>query len=202
MRTIIVIAGGWSVSQYDVDDLRPLGHVVAVNESAVLKKNHVAVTMDRLWAEHRARRYFLENTGELWVRKGADKHLPQHPRLIQFQCDHEETEMSLEVHTLNGTNSGMCALNYAFHCQPERLFLFGYDMCKGPCGEPYYHPPYEWADPQGATKKGKLKEWSQQFSQIARQFHQLGSKVYNVNHCSQIENWPVIDYAKFRELTK
>ncbi len=175
--------------------------MVGINESAVLKKNHIGLTMDRLWAEHRARRYFVENEGELWVRKGADKHLPQHPRLIQFNCDHEATQMSEEPHTLNGTNSGMCALNYAYHCRPERVFLFGFDMQRGPNNEPYYHPPYEW-NPEGATKPGKYKEWEKQFTEIAKQFNAIKCVVYNVNNRSKIECFPKISYEGFLEWTK
>lgn len=201
MHTVIVIAGGWSVSQYDVADLRKYGHVVGVNESAVLKAVNVGVTMDRLWAEHRSRRYFLESTGDLWVRRDANKSLPQHPRLNLFDCDYEATEMSVEARTLNGTNSGMCALNYAYHRQPDRLFLFGFDMCKGPEGESYYHPPYEWA-PEGGTKPGKYKEWSKQFNTIARQFRNIGTKVYNVNNRTKIESFPVISFEQFLEIVK
>lgn len=159
--------------------------------------------MDRLWAEHRARQYFLENDGDLWVRRGANKSLPSHPRLIQFECDHEATEMSNEPYVLNGTNSGMCALNYAFQCQPKQLFLFGYDMQKGPGGEPYYHKPYEWADQNGATKPGKYKEWSRQFDTIARQFRDLGTRVYNINNRSKLVGcFQEISYAEFQEMTK
>lgn len=179
--------------------MRRLGHVIAVNESAVLKANHVGITMDRLWAEHRARQFFLQNTGDLWVRKGADKHLPTHPRLIQFDCDHEETAMSTEVHTLNGTNSGMCALNYAFHYAPRRLFLFGFDMCHGPNNEPYYHPLYEW---KTDAKPGKYKDWSKQFDGIAKQFKGIGCDVFSVNNRTQIKSFPVITYDAFLELAK
>lgn len=158
--------------------------------------------MDRLWAEHRAERYFMENTGELWVRKGADKRLVQHPRLIQFDCDHESSEMSCEVHTLNGTNSGMCALNLAYHCQPEQVFLFGFDMQKGPNGEPYYHKPYEWANKNGATTSGKYKEWAPQFTRIAHQFARIGACVWNVNNRSVLECFPIIGYDGFLGLVK
>lgn len=199
MRTAIIIGGGWSVSQYNVSDLRARGHVIGVNESAVLQANHVGVTMDRLWAEHRARQFFVTHEGDLWVRKGADKHLPLHPRLVQFDCDHESTEMSCEVRTLNGTNSGMCALNYAYHYQPQALFLFGFDMCHGPHDEPYYHPLYEWkTDP----KPAKYKDWSKQFDLIAKQFTRIGCTIYNVNNRSKIEAFSKISYAEFQEMTK
>jgi len=158
--------------------------------------------MDRLWAEHRAHRYFMENDGELWVRKAASKNLPQHDRLIQFDCDHEETEMSQEVHTLNGTNSGMCALNLAYHCQPERLFLFGFDMQRGPNGEPYYHPPYEWANPAGATSTGKYKEWAPQFEAVARAFARMGTQVFNINPRSKLKCFVPGDFVDFLRWVK
>lgn len=163
--------------------------------------------MDRLWAEHRWERYFATRTGDLWIRRGADKALPEHPRRRQFECDHKSHHMSDEPGVLNGTNSGMCALNYVFQLKPQRVYLFGFDMQRGPDGRPYYHPPYkcagecgkqcEWANPQGATKPGKYREWVPQFDSIARQFRERGIKVKQVNNRSNIRAFEQISYKKF-----
>lgn len=197
MRTAIVIAGGWSVSQYDVADLRgPDRIVIGVNESSVLLQCDVALSMDRLWTEHRWHRYFTTRTGELWIRRGADKSLPYHPRRRQFECDHGSFVMSDQPGVLNGSNSGMCALNYAFQLKPQRLYLFGFDMQRGPKGQPYWHKTYEWR-PEGATKPGKYRDWVPQFDCVATQFKRAGIDVKQVNNRSMIKAFPKIGYKQF-----
>lgn len=204
MRTVIVICGGWSVGKYDVADLRKQGHVVGVNESAVLVQCHVGLSMDRLWAENRYKQYFTTRAGELWVRRGADKHLPQHPRLRQFECDYRSSMMSMEPNTFNGLNSGMAALNYAFQQKPEQVFVFGLDCQKGPNNEPYWHPPYDWprAKPEGNTSGGKYKVWAPHFGVVTEQFDDEGIALYSVNHRSLAHGLRQISYGLFQELTK
>jgi hypothetical protein len=204
MRSVIVICGGWSVSQYDVADLRSRGFVIGVNESAVLQQCDVGLTMDRLWAENRAHRYFTTRAGELWVREGAAKHLPRHPRLRVFGCDHESSTMTTLPAVFNGTNSGMVALNFAYQRLPTHVYVFGLDMQKGPNNEPYYHPPYDWpeADPKGNTKPGKYKEWQPQFHKVMAAFKALGIVVRQVNNRSAIKVIPSISYEQFLEETK
>jgi hypothetical protein len=170
--------------------------VIGVNESSVLVQCDVAVTMDRLWSEHRWHRYFTTRAGELWIRRGADKALPTHPRRRQFECDHESWRMSDEPGVLNGTNSGMCGLNYAFQLKPQRLYLFGFDMQRGPKGQPYWHKPYEWRQ-KGATKPGTYRSWTPQFECIAQQFREAGTVVKQVNNRSRITAFEQIGYKSF-----
>ena len=200
MQTAIVIAGGWSVSQYDVADLRGPGRIViGVNESAILAQCDVAVTMDRLWTEHRWERYFESRSGDLWIRRGADKALPDHPRRRQFECDHTSFVMTDETGVLNGTSSGMCALNFVYQLHPSRVYAFGLDMQKGPKGQPYWYPPYDWpqAKPEGNTTTGKYREWQPQFASIAKQFRKRGIVVKQVNNRSKIRAFEQIGYKQF-----
>lgn len=199
MQTVIIICGGQSVTQYDVSDLRARGHVVGVNESAVRVECDIGITMDRLWAEHRFHQFFTTRKGDLWVRRGADKHLPQHPRLVQFECDHTSSDMTLEPRTLNGANSGMVALNYAY-TRAQRVYVFGLDMQRGDRGEPYWHPPYEWAS-RGATTVGKYRQWAPQFASVHAQFQARGVKLVSVNHRSLVTSIPQISYKRFIEET-
>ena len=55
MSNKFVIGGGWSVGQYadQLDDLTSLGHVIGVNDASIHANVHEALTMDRLWFEHR-----------------------------------------------------------------------------------------------------------------------------------------------------
>lgn len=201
MRAVIVICGGWSVTQYDVSDLRSRGYVIGVNESAVRFQCDEGLTMDRLWAEHRFAQFLLTRKGDLWLRRSAAKNLLPHPRLRIFDCDHESCKMEHVPEILNGTNSGMVALNRAYQLKPIACYVFGLDMQKGPNGQPYHHPPYEWAKPEGATSPGKYKEWQPQFKAVMNAFKKRGVMLAQVNNRSAITTIPSISYEQFLEET-
>jgi hypothetical protein len=204
MRTVIVICGGWSVTQYDVKDLRSRGHVIGVNESSVLVECHTGVTMDRLWAENRFRQFFTTRAGDLWVREGAAKNLPQHPRLRKYKCDHESALLSPDEGRLNGMNSGMVALNLAYQLRPHQVFVFGLDSQKGPNGEPYWHPPYDWpqAKATGNTTTGKYKAWAPNYGIVAEQFEEQRIELCMVSNYSKAAGIRAVSYGYFLELTK
>lgn len=172
------------------------GHVIGVNDSAILAKCHTAVSMDRLWTEYRwpdlggiARRAF--------IRDAALKGIQDRPDWLRvFECDYKSTIFSDEPKRLNGTNSGGCALNLAWRLRPRRVFLFGFDMNRSPNGAAYWYKPYPWA-PQGATKSGKYDEWMRQMASIAEQFKAANIEVVNVSATSSIEVFRKITPKEF-----
>lgn len=87
---------------------------------------------------------------------------------------------------LNGTNSGMVAINLAWKMKPKVLYLFGFDMCRSPSGESYWHEPYSWA-PSGATKPGKYNDWTKEFGSIASAFRECGTNVINASLVSKLK---------------
>lgn len=181
---ISVVGGGWSFRDVAT---RPLpGLVIGVNDSAVhLDRCDIALTMDRLWAEYRAGE--LQRRGlRSFVRRSAMKNLSPWPNLTVFDCDNESTEMSDVAGILNGTNSGMCALNLAYQLRPKRIFLFGFDMSRGPAGEPYWFANYPWA-PAGATPNGRYAAWAKQFHPVAEACRRVGIEVLNVSPLSAVE---------------
>lgn len=188
---ISILGGGWSAMFVDRDQLP--GFVIGINDSAVLAKCDVAVSMDRLWTEYRWPK-LVELRNRAYIRDSALKNIPQ-PRpewLRSFACDYKITTFSDYQNVLNGTNSGGCALNLAWQKRPRRAYLFGFDMNRSPNGSPYWYAPYPWAL-QGATKAGKYDEWMRQMDDIARQFKDIGTEVLNVSATSSI--------AAFRKLT-
>jgi hypothetical protein len=99
-----------------------------------------------------------------------------------FYCDEKTVKFSNDImQGLNGTNSGVCALNLAYLMRPKMLYLFGFDMKRGPADKAYWHRPYEWAPDRGSTKDKKYEDWSRQFSIIAQQFKGIGTRVINVS---------------------
>jgi len=184
---ISVVGGGWSFGE--VDHHKVPGYCIAVNEAGVLLTRQVdeILSMDRLWTENRWRTLCAMQR-MYWTRATALQNLEwRHHKWIRiFDNDNHETSMSTRDGVLNGTNSGMCALNRAYQLRPMRLWIFGFDMCKEPkTNKPYWYTPYPWA-PIGGTTTGKYLAWSRQFTNIANAFENIGCTVVNVSRGSHI----------------
>lgn len=170
---VTVLAGGWSAKPY-LDRLP--GLVIGVNDAALRVRCDMAVSMDRLWTEHRWEE-IVATAKPAHIRRAALQNISARPDWLSvFECDHTSTKLSDTPGRLNGTHSGLCALNLAYQLRPERVVLAGFDMGKGPTGEAHWYPPYPWA-PQGATSTGKFKAWASQFETAARQCSAAGVAV-------------------------
>lgn len=204
MRNVIVLGGGASVMEYRLRGIEERGYLIGVNDSALYTKSHVAFTMDRLWLEGRQLMLKTLNPPEVWYRKGTPKNFD--PPHVWNAYTHDEgypTNMTREHGKLNGSNSGTCAVNRAFQLCPERVFLLGFDMQRGPKSEKHWYPDYPWAaDEKSGTKRGTYNDWAQEFADIALQFEKERIEVFNVNHRSLIEAFPVVSFDEFLRMTK
>jgi hypothetical protein len=205
---VTVIGGGWSVR-----DLRPYldrvpGTIIAVNDSAIYAPRwDYAVSMDRLWAEHRiadlaARVHAAEDLVQVHIRRNALQNLDAwkvNAWLHAFECDHRTVTFApLESwHVLNGNNSGVCALNLAWKLRPRRLFMLGFDMNRNARGEAYWYPPYPWSSAAGSTSDAKYDRWAGDFETIAEQFDKIGTRVFNVSPASAIDNFQIWTQEQF-----
>lgn len=190
---ISVLAGGWSASRVDLAKLP--GMVIAVNDSAYYAPRwDICVSMDRLWAENRWRLIEHSTAKQFHLRKSTMKNVSAkglgHVHL--FENDHTAIVLSDDVGTLNGTSSGMCALNLAYQLSPRELYLVGFDMALGPRGERHWFPDYPWKN-GGGSGAGKLAEWSRQFETAAVQLDQAGISVRVCAERSPVPRWPRID---------
>lgn len=191
-EVISVVGGGWSF--LSVDRNRLPGTVIVANEGSVLLPVvHHAVSMDRLWSESRWPRLDAMKR-QTWLRRNAVQNIDwcgeERRWLHIFDNDHKSVTFSEDRQNLNGTNSGVCALNLAYILRPKELYLFGFDMCRHPNGRAYWHDPYPWAPIVGATKPGKYAEWAAEFNQIALAFSTINTRVFNVSPSSKIMCFP------------
>lgn len=204
---ITVIGGGWSVRDVSHLDRLP-GSIIAVNDSAIYAPRwDYCVSMDRLWAEHRigdvaARARAGDELVQVHIRRNALQNLQGwrvNPWLHAFECDHESVKFAAVERWgwLNGTNSGVCALNLAFKFRPRRVFLLGFDMNRNARGDAYWYPPYPWSTTRGSTSDGKYGAWSEQFEEIAKQFDRAGALVFNVSPASSIDNFEKLTPKQF-----
>lgn len=204
---VSILAGGWSVSNLALDRL--CGEVIGVNDAAI-HAPHIdrIVSMDRLWAEYR---WPILRAGKrrTWLRRSATQNLPIEPQdadwLTIFENDNASTIFAelrrheSESYTLNGTNSGFCALNLAYQMRPARIFLLGFDMNRDQFGRAYWHAPYPWnpSHRHGATTNGKYAQWAKQFSAAARALAAAKIEVLNVSPQSAIEVFRKITPAQY-----
>lgn len=204
-KNVIVIGGGWSVSQFPLQetDLRQHGLVIGVNDAAIHARVHVAVTMDRLWLENRAETLEFMNIG-VHFRAGICKRIKEPRTGIPFKNNNLMSEgMTLAPGGLYGSNSGACAVNLAFKQGISKgcVYLLGFDMCNGPRGEKHWYPPYPWND-GGGSSDGKLRQWSKEWAPFAEQFAASQMAVKNVNNRSKLNNFPQIGWKHFmKEIT-
>lgn len=206
MANNFVIGGGWSLTPYidSLNDLMSFGHVIGVNEASVRVNVHEAITMDRLWFEHRWSALKTLRVQKVWVREKCDCNVPrkdESDNWMTFKHFNKNTP-SVTYGELHGGNSGTCGINLALQrmLDGDNLFLLGFDMCKGPHEEPYWHPPYSWTSPAGATKPGHFNEWVKDMAGFASYAKVNRLNVYNVSSRSKITYFPKIKYEAMMEM--
>lgn len=190
IKTISIIGGGWSLEQLTPEQRARLPGVrIGVNNSAIKITCEVAVSMDRLWSEHRWELLKMRNK-TTWLRSSALKNIEERPVWLHpFSCDHTTSRPSRNYGTLHGTNSGMCAINLALQWLPERIILWGFDMNRSPSGAAYWYDPYPWSKPNGGTGSGRYAEWSGQFDAIALEAASQQTEIINASPTSAIKRF-------------
>lgn len=200
---VIVLAAGPSVKEYNLRDLEKCGTLIAVNGSSLYTKPHIALTMDRLVAEFCYPIWRTQGVPQIWIRKGIAKNFKPAANTVEFEHDGDAPKkMTYKPGFLNGSNSGTCAFNLALQLKPHRVFMLGFDMIRfNKHCDPYWYPAFSW-NQAGGTKDGNLKVWAEEYVSIAQQVTMLGIEVYNVNHTTRLNAFPVIPFTEFKRLTK
>ncbi len=188
-RVVSVVGGGWSFSE--VDQSMVPGHIIAVNDAAKhLERWDAAVSMDHRWAENRWK-FLVEKARPTWLRHKYRK-LAENmvcDWVTWFRCDEKTVIFGPQPDLLNGSNSGVVALNLAWLLRPQALFMFGFDMQRGPRGESHWYPNYEWrteSNPKG-TSVPVLNRWAGEMNAVRWQMERAGIRVLNVSSRSKIE---------------
>lgn len=177
-EVVSVVGGGYSVTHVNTAKLP--GFVIAVNDAALhLPRVDAVVSMDRKWTEYRWS-HLLKLNKITWIRDSALKNVWHHggdqwDRLFVFSGNNKKDVFSQHLGALNGSNSGACAANLVFHMRPKMAWFFGFDMGRGPKGEPYWYEPYPWS-PKGATKEGHYRTWAAQLEGMMAQLEGVGIK--------------------------
>lgn len=186
-EVISIVAGGWSVNEVELSAIP--GYVIAVNDSAIyLPRVDAVVSMDRKWSEGR-HDWMMEHRLPTYLRSGTvySQELCSQPWVTLYTCDYKSWQFGPTRYRMNGTNSAGVALNLAYVMWPRALYLFGFDMCRGPQDQAHWYPDYPW-NPR-ATKQGKLAEWGRQYKSMAEELRRKNIDVINVSSRSLIKNF-------------
>jgi len=205
-RDVIIIAGGPSVKDIPAATLKDYGYVIGVNESAILFPCDEALSMDRLWMEAR---YEQLQWMEIptFFRRCAWKVGIEWPNLTQFNGDIKASGLSDSRDTLFGRNSGQCAINRAYHIEPDRIFLFGFDM-KSDNKSHYFYDQSDLVEKKRGLTNKKIKpptdtrylEWMPAFKSIASKLSESGIKTYNVYPDSAVQDFEKISWSDFKRM--
>lgn len=167
------------------------GLVVAINGAYKHVPFAVSFTMDGRFSRNCWRD--LTNRWCVW-RHSAVKHAMDAgaqglmANVDGFACDPTSTTFSTYVDpvtgepTYSGSNSGYCALNFAYAARPRRVYLYGFDM-----REPtHFFGDYPWKGEGDTLTREKLARWAREMSHARRQFDAAGIQVFNTNPNSAI----------------
>lgn len=170
---ISIIAGGPSAKRIDLAKLP--GTIICVNDAAMhAPRVDIIVSMDRNWLENRW--HALEHLGlPTYLRLSALHNMLDHMHrawLWPFECKHNTAQFGNHRCTLNGPNSGHCALNLAFVMRPKRITLVGFDMRHAKDGSAHWYPRHSWG-----KESGKYPEWEIALQDGIRQCEGAGIEV-------------------------
>ena len=196
MNNIAIIAGGTSAASIDFSTLPKNVYIYAVNDAFLHIPNYDAiVSMDGRWMY---KRYHILNRGLrcrlLFSRKHYDKWLGDRPRLPSmaiFDVDPEKLEMGDPI---GANNSGVMAMNLAYFCKPDNLFLYGFDACNNPSNtnQEHWYGAYDWRKDKNPIKK--YNDWLYWHEKSSKQFSERNVKVWNVSEFSKIEQYEKITH--------
>lgn len=172
---ISILAGGFSAGKYNVHNLP--GTVIGVNDAIVYGRCDICVSMDRLWFEGRWT-HMVRNPLPTWTRMATLKQKYMWPTpswMTIVECDYKSSNMSDNPNVLNGTNSGLFALNLAYQFKPTCIELYGMDGSIGPKGQGHWYKDYSWHKKN--TSIGKLQEWGKDLQSAIKQCNKAGIEV-------------------------
>ena len=132
-ETVVLVGGGPSARDVDLSVVRGKARVIAVNNAWELAPwCDVLFFADSRWWRWYGEKIPLDFSGRIiTVAKGH----PGCPRFLRMRRDYAEVmehkqvpKLARSTNALWGNDSGMMAINLAFHFGASRLILIGYDM--------------------------------------------------------------------------
>ena len=192
-RPAWIVAGGPSLSGYDLSGLRARGRVLGVNRAADLVPCDATFSIDRLFLANR-RRELAE-----WSALGQDvfaavphdwfvenEPIPGVAYVERVQGTGYVDESGRLIH---GCNSGYGALSLAILKRAREIYLLGYDL-HGRTDGLHWHGGYPWGR---GNCRIYFERWADRFQGIADALPE-GVGVWNANPDSRVRAFPFTSY--------
>lgn len=184
--TVFCLATGPSLTQADVDRVRPHGTVIAVNDAWRLAPwADVLYSSDRYWYKHYAGVPSfggLKATIEFSPKRYAVDLLKVAPEMYFLRnTGHQGVETDPTGIRTCGQNSGGAAVNLAVHLGAVRIVLLGYD-----CGVPGPKRHFFGNHPPQLSSLSPYPTWRRAFDTMREPMEALGIDVVNCSRSTAI----------------
>jgi hypothetical protein len=186
--TVAILAGGWSLTQADVDACRDRARVIAIKNTIELAPwADVLYACDSKWwkawpetASFAGPKYGLET-----VRGRADVTVLRQG----VQSGLEEDPGALAT----GQNSGYQAINLAVHLGASRIVLLGYDMRPSSNGQHRWHVTHRY---HNGIIAPPYQQFLRHFASLIEPLARLGVSVINATPSSALDTFPKMTLAE------
>lgn len=190
-----VIAGGTSIDERIVSQIRGKGRVVVINSSYAIAPwaDLLFFGDSRWWLEH-AQKRIGDLPPVLDIFEGSiatcspaaidfNRNLLRLKRIpISFGLAKESTQVVMR-------RTSLCPLlNILYHKRISYVYLLGADAKRSDDGREYHHYPHQW--------KGAKNKYAEQMADLKRMIKPLrraGMSIFNCSPISAIDWWPKVD---------
>lgn len=199
---IFIIGGGPSALGAPFEEMKPHGHLMAVNDSFLHCEADSVVSMDGKWMFNRMAK--LVESGLPFY--GSLKHFTKWLGPCQYRSGVHLYPMNVHAYGMSETDSmifgncsGNMAVNLAYLAKPKEIFLFGLDSClkqDQPGKAEHWYGNYPWRPERKGF--GHMLEWARWHDVARCQFDRAGIKVWNVSQISQIKAYERMSLGQFK----
>lgn len=192
--TVVLIAGGPSLTVADVEAVRGQARVIVVNTAYQLAPwaDALYATDGVWWAYHQTR-----GAGEFRGLKFSIA-VPATPKKPVDVCVLRDTgRLGLELDPTglrHGKNSGYAAINLAVHLGASRIVLLGYDMKVS--NKTHWHGNHPWQMESNRSWLLTVASWPAHYQTLVQPLDALGIEVINASRETALTCFPRVSLAQ------
>lgn len=192
-ETFVLIAGGPSLTQADVDAVRGQARVIAVNTAyQIAPWADVLYATDGVWWAHHQTRGVAEFCGLKF--SIAVPATPKKPADVCQLRDTGRLGLELDPRGLrHGKNSGYAAINLAVHLGASRIVLLGYDMKVS--NKTHWHGNHPWQMEPGPSWLLSVASWREHYKTLVAPLQALGIAIVNASRDTALTCFPRVSLA-------
>ena len=183
-QTAVVIASGPSLTAQDVAYASDRARCVCVNDNWIkVRQPEVVYASDLEWWRYYADA--MRHLRQLWPDVALVTGCPTATSEFDLTLIRGHQGAGIDSrpgHLKWNNNSGMAAINVAYHCGARRILLLGLDCELGPQGQKHWFGDH----PGRLNKNSPLKGFAKQAHQIQKDADKLGVEIINCSRRTAI----------------